>query len=60
VLDRKQNPLGRKRSVSRKWEFRAPARFRKEKRLADVVFTVVTVAFFAVAIFYLRGCERLR
>jgi hypothetical protein len=37
-----------------------PARFRKEKRLADVLFTVATLAFFAAAILYIRGCERLR
>jgi hypothetical protein len=31
-----------------------------ERRMRDVVFILVTVVFFAVAIFYLRGCERLR
>jgi hypothetical protein len=29
-------------------------------RVADLAFTVVTVAFFAVAVLYIRGCERLR
>jgi hypothetical protein len=28
--------------------------------VADVAFTVATLAFFAVAILYLRGCERLK
>jgi len=60
VLARKQHPRDRKRSRDREWWFRAPARFRKERLLADVVFTLVIVAFFAVAILYLRGCERLR
>jgi len=37
-----------------------PVRFRKEKSLADVLFVLATVAFFALAILYIRGCERLR
>lgn len=32
----------------------------EEDLLVDVVFTLVTVAFFAIAILYLRGCERLK
>jgi len=28
--------------------------------MLDVVFILVTVFFFAVAILYLRGCERLK
>jgi hypothetical protein len=28
--------------------------------MADLVFVLATLAFFAVAILYLRGCERLR
>jgi hypothetical protein len=32
----------------------------KERRVTDLVFTLVTIGFFLVAIGYLRGCERLR
>jgi hypothetical protein len=32
----------------------------KETFVADVAFTVATLAFFVVAIWYLRGCERLK
>jgi hypothetical protein len=32
----------------------------KESRVTDLVFTLVTIGFFLVAIGYLRGCERLR
>jgi len=28
--------------------------------MADLVFVLATLAFFGVAILYLRGCERLR
>jgi len=28
--------------------------------MLDVIFIAATVAFFAVAILYVRGCERLR
>jgi len=28
--------------------------------LADLVFVLATLAFFAVAIAYLRGCEKLK
>jgi hypothetical protein len=28
--------------------------------VADLVFVLVTLAFFGVAIVYLRGCERLK
>jgi hypothetical protein len=60
VLDDQRNARGRNSSRSRKRKLRAPARFRREHLVADIVFTLVTVAFFAAAIFYLRGCERLR
>jgi hypothetical protein len=33
---------------------------REEDFVADVAFTVATLAFFVVAILYLRGCERLK
>jgi hypothetical protein len=32
----------------------------EESFVADVAFTVATLAFFVVAILYLRGCERLQ
>jgi hypothetical protein len=32
----------------------------EESFVADVAFTVATLAFFVVAILYLRGCERLK
>jgi len=32
----------------------------KETFVADMAFTVATLAFFVVAIWYLRGCERLK
>lgn len=32
----------------------------KEKSVRDLVFTLVTIVFFLVAIGYLRGCERLK
>jgi hypothetical protein len=35
-------------------------RIAKESLVADVVFTLVTAMFFAIAILYLRGCERLK
>jgi hypothetical protein len=60
VLDHKESPRGHRRFRGREWKLRAPARFRKERLLADVVFTLITVAFFVIAILYLRGCERLR
>ena len=60
VLDRKHSPRGHRRYRGREWKLRALARFRKERLLADVVFTLITVAFFVIAILYLRGCERLR
>jgi hypothetical protein len=28
--------------------------------VADLLFTLTTLAFFAAAIIYLRGCERLK
>jgi hypothetical protein len=31
-----------------------------EKSVRDLVFTLVTIGFFLVAIGYLRGCERLK
>jgi hypothetical protein len=31
-----------------------------ESFMRDVIFVFVTVVFFAVAILYLRGCERLK
>jgi hypothetical protein len=34
--------------------------FEKESRVTDLVFTLVTIGFFLVAIGYLRGCERLK
>jgi hypothetical protein len=34
--------------------------FEKESRVRDLVFTLVTIGFFFVAIGYLRGCERLK
>jgi hypothetical protein len=33
---------------------------KKESRVRDLVFTLVTIGFFLVAIGYLRGCERLK
>jgi hypothetical protein len=33
---------------------------RRSTSLADIAFIVATVMFFVVAIFYLRGCERLK
>jgi hypothetical protein len=33
---------------------------RRSISLADIAFIVATVMFFVVAIFYLRGCERLK
>jgi hypothetical protein len=32
----------------------------KESGVRDLVFTLVTIGFFLVAIGYLRGCERLK
>jgi hypothetical protein len=33
---------------------------KKESRVRDFIFTLVTIGFFLVAIGYLRGCERLK
>ena len=33
---------------------------RKETRVTDLIFTLVTIGFFVIAIGYLRGCERLK
>jgi hypothetical protein len=33
---------------------------KKESRVKDLVFTLVTIGFFLVAIGYLRACERLK
>jgi hypothetical protein len=33
---------------------------KKESRVRDFFFTLVTIGFFLVAIGYLRGCERLK
>jgi hypothetical protein len=60
VLERKRHSHGSNRFRHREWRFRALARFRKERIVADVTFVLLTIAFFAAAILYLRGCERLR
>jgi hypothetical protein len=31
-----------------------------ETLVQDIVFVVVTILFFAIAIVYIRGCERLK
>jgi len=35
-------------------------RFEKEAGVTDLVFTLLTLGFFLLAIGYLRGCERLK
>jgi hypothetical protein len=35
-------------------------RFEKETGGTDLVFTLLTLGFFLLAIGYLRGCERLK
>jgi hypothetical protein len=32
----------------------------EESRVIDVIFILVTIIFFGLAILYLRGCERLK
>jgi hypothetical protein len=32
----------------------------KESRVRDLVFTLVTIGFFLMAIGYIRGCERMK
>jgi len=33
---------------------------RGDENMLDIIFIVVTALFFALAVFYVRGCERLR
>jgi succinate-acetate transporter protein len=35
-------------------------KFEKETGVTDLVFTLLTLGFFLLAIGYLRGCERLK
>jgi len=37
-----------------------PLRAKKESRVRDLLFTLVTIGFFLIAVGYLRGCERLK
>ncbi len=32
----------------------------QEPRVSDVIFVVITIAFFALGILYLKACERLK
>jgi hypothetical protein len=34
--------------------------FEETRNMLDIIFLVVTALFFALAVFYVRGCERLR
>jgi len=33
---------------------------KREKAMLDIIFIAATAIFFALGIFYVRGCERLR
>ena len=32
----------------------------EEEPMLDIIFIIVTALFFALAVFYVRGCERLK